>query len=63
MWFSLCQFRDNMLCASSLRPGQTTNIIQIIADTLSKTWDLEVLCPCVDGGAEICEGQCLGQTA
>ena len=63
VWFSLCQFRHSILCASSMRPGQTTNITQIIADTLSKIWDLEVLCPCVDGGAAICEGQCLSKTA
>ena len=32
------------------------------ANTLSKIWDLEVLCPCVDGGADVCDGQCLSQT-
>ena len=42
VWFSLCQFRDNILCASSMRPGQTTNVIQMISDTLSKILDLEV---------------------
>ena len=63
VWFILCQFRDNILCASSMRPGQTTSVIQMTSDTLSKIWDLEVLCPCLDGGAVICEGQCLSKMA
>ena len=63
VWFSLCQFGDNILCASNIRPSQTTNIIQMICNTLSKIWDLEVLCACVDGGAAVYEGQRLLKTA
>ena len=63
MWFSLCQFRDNVLFASCLCPATTTAVVQMIADTLSEIWDLEVLCPCVDGGGDICEGKCLQQIA
>ena len=63
LWFSLCQFRDNVLFASNQRPGAHTHIIQTVAETLSRVWDLEVLCPCTDGGADCCVGNCLTQTA
>ena len=63
LWFSLCQFRDNILFASNHRPGAHTSIIQRVTETLSIVWDLEVLCPCTDGGDDCCVGNCLTQTA
>ena len=63
LWFSLCQFRDNILVASNQKPGTHTHIIQTIAETLSHVWDLEVLYPCTDGGEDCCVGHCLAQTA
>ena len=63
LWFSLCQFRDNILFASNQKLGTQTPIIQTIAETLSHVWDLEVLCPCTDGGEDRCVGHCLAQTA
>ena len=63
LWFSLCQFRDNILFASNHRPGAHTTIVQTVTETLSSVWDLEVLCPCTDGGEDCCVGNCLTQTA
>ena len=63
MWFSLCQFRDNVLFASCPRLATATDVVQMVADTLSDIWSLEVLCPYVDGGDEVCVGHCLQQTA
>ena len=37
-------------------------MVQMVADTLSKIWNLEVLCPCTDGGVGRCAGDCLGHT-
>ena len=51
MWFSLCQFRDNVVFASCLRPATTTDVVHMVADTLFDIWSLEVLCPCVKGTA------------
>ena len=34
----------------------------MVAETLSEVWNLEILCPCTDGGAERCAGGCLGHT-
>ena len=59
LWFSLCQFRDNILFASNHRPGAHTSIIQTVTETLSSVLDLEVLCPCTDGGKDCCVGNCL----
>ena len=63
LWFSLCQFRDNILFASNQPPGRDIGIVQMVADTLSEIWNLEDLCPCVDAGATRCDGACLAHTA
>ena len=63
LWSSLCQFRDNLLLASNLRPGMQTPIVKMIAKSLSNVWDSEVLCPYTDGGDDCCEGNCLTRTA
>ena len=65
MWFSLCEFRT-MCCLRQIStpdPGTQTLVVQIIADTLSDVWDLEVLCPCIDRGEDRCVGDYLSQTA
>ena len=59
MWFSLAQFRDNVLLATNVLPGTHTTLVQEVCDLLSDMWKLEVLCDCVDGGAPSCEGNCL----
>ena len=59
LWFSLCQFRDNILFASNQQPGTHTHVIQTVAETLSRVWDLEVLCPCTDGGGGLLRGKLL----
>ena len=61
-WFSLCQFRDNILLATNRPPSTSTTLVNTVATTLSDVWDLEVLCPCLDGGAASCEGACLSNT-
>ena len=43
-------------------PGTQTPIVQTIAETLSHVWELEVLCPCTDGGEDRCVGHCLAKT-
>ena len=55
-WFSLCQFRDNILLATNLPPSRSTTLVNMVASTLSKVWSLEVLCPYLDGGAAVCGG-------
>ena len=62
MWFSLAQFRDNVLLATNLPPGTRTTLVQEVCDLLSDIWKLEVLCDCVDGGAPSCDGDCLSQS-
>ena len=62
MWFSLAQFRDNVLLATNLSPGTRTTLVQEVCDLLASIWNLEVLCDCVDGGAQSCEGDCLSQS-
>ena len=39
LWFSLCQFRNNILFASNQSPGAVTGIVQMVADTLSEIWN------------------------
>ena len=62
MWFSLAQFRDNVLLATNLSPGTRTTLVQEVCDLLASIWNLEVLCDCVDGGAQSCDGDCLSQS-
>ena len=63
MWFSLCQFRDNILFASNLSPGSKTTLVQEMCSTLSDIWNLEVLCDCLGSRQTVCIGQCLVNTA
>ena len=58
----LCQFRDNILLATNLPPSTSTTLVNMVASTLSEVWSPEVLCPCLDGGAAVCEGACLSNT-
>ena len=62
VWFSLCQFRDNVLIACNLPPAADTPLAQVICDTLSEMGDLQVLCACLDAGKSECTGQCFTQT-
>ena len=62
LWFSRCQLRDNILFASNLPSRADTQVVQMVADTPSEVWKLEVLCPCADGAAERCQEGCLGHT-
>ena len=62
MWFSLAQFRDNVLLATNIPPGRHTTLIKEVCDLLSEMWKLEVLCDCVDSGAATCVGDCLKQS-
>ena len=50
LWFSLAQFRDNVLLASNISPGTRTNLVKEVCNLLSQIWDLEVLCGCIDSG-------------
>ena len=61
-WFSLCQFRDTILMATNRTPSTSTTLVNTVPSTLSDVWNLEVLCPCLDGGAACCEGACLSNT-
>ena len=36
MWFSLAQFRDNVLLATNLPPGTRTTLVQEVCDLLSE---------------------------
>ena len=58
-WFSLAQFRDNVLIASSLNPGTHTTLVQDISSLLSHIWQLEVLCDCISEETPTCSGACL----
>ena len=62
-WFSLCQFRDNVLIAANVPPGAHTSLLNMACKTLSKNWNLQVLCPCLDAGNTPCVKKGLNQTA
>ena len=57
--FSLAQFRDNVLIASSLSPGTHTTLVQDISSLLSHIWQLEVLCDCISEETPTCSRACL----
>ena len=57
-----CQFRDSILLAMNLPPAADTSLVQIVCDTLSAVWDLELLCDCSDAGKPACNGECVTQT-
>ena len=59
MWFSLCQFRDNILLVCNLNLGSETSLVQEACLALSSIWDLEVLCDRLDSGDPTCEGKYL----
>ena len=40
----------------------STTLVNTVATTLSDVWNLEVLCPCLDGEAACREGACLSNT-
>ena len=61
IWFSLCQFRDNILFASNLPPAARPQVVQMVTDMHSDIWDVGVLCPCVVAGDLICKGACLSE--
>ena len=42
----MCQFRDNILVASSYPDSGRVRLIQIVYELLSKAWDLKVLYDC-----------------
>ena len=44
---SLCQFRDNILIASTFPDTPATPIVQQVCDVLSACWNLHVLCDCM----------------
>ena len=62
IWFSLCQFRDNILLSCNLNPGSETSLVHEVCSTLSEIWKLEVLCDCLDSGQAVCTGRCLSNT-
>ena len=58
-WFSLAQFHDHVLIASSLDPGTHTTLVQDISSVLSEIWQLEVLCECITNDNPVCSRACL----
>ena len=52
---SLCQFRDNILLATSFPDTPHRTIVQRVCSILQTAWKLQVLCPC-DG---VCMHDCL----
>ena len=61
IWFSLAQFRDNVLLATNIPPSTRTTLVREVCDVLSKIWKLEVLRDCVDAGVT-CVRNCLQQS-
>ena len=43
---TMCQFRDNILVASSYPDSERVRLIQTVCGLLGKAWDLKVLCDC-----------------
>ena len=58
-WFSLAQFRNSVLIASSLDPGTHTTLVQDISSAVSEIWKLEVLFQCITDDKLVCSGACL----
>ena len=50
-------------CSHPTKGQRHRPIIHMIAETLSHVWDLEVLCPCTNGGEDRCVGHCVAQIA
>ena len=55
---SLCQFRDNILVASTYPDSPRTQLIHQICGILHECWGLRVVCDCGD----VCQGSCLKQS-
>ena len=62
-WFSLAQFRDNVLIALSLSPSTHTTLVQDISSVLSHIRHLEVLCDCINEHTPVCRGARLSSEA
>ena len=56
---TLCQFRDNLLMATSFPNHPTVGIVQRVLTILQLAWGLRVLCPCDD----TCRVTCLSTSA
>ena len=52
---TLCQFRDNILLATSFPDSPSIRVVQRVCDILQRCWSLRVLCPCDDQ----CTHRCL----
>ena len=62
VWFSFSHFHGNVLFVCNLPLTATTSVVQMVADMLFVIRDLEVICPCVDGGGPWCDGAGLANT-
>ena len=56
---TLCQFRDNILMATSFLDHPTIGIVKRVLTILQSAWSLRVLCPCDD----TCRATCLSTSA
>ena len=49
--------------ATNPPPSADTLLVTMVCSALFDVWDLEVLCPCLDGADRLCKGACFSQTA
>ena len=57
---ALCQFRDNILTATSYPDSPATRLVELICKVLESSWDLAVLCECRQKQADVCKTTCYG---
>ena len=52
---ALCQFRDNILIATTTPDTEAHPIIAIVCNLLGEAWGLDVLCECMSGPGDACK--------
>ena len=55
---TLCQFRDNILVASTYKDSPSTPIIQTVCNILRSSWNQHVLCDCMSNPGDPCLHAC-----
>ena len=55
---ALCQFRDNILIATTNPDTPSHPIVSIVCSLLGEAWGLDVLCECMSGPGDTCKHRC-----
>ena len=55
---ALCQFRDNILIATTYPDTTSHPIVSTVCNLLGEAWNLDVLCECMSGPGDPCKHHC-----